>query len=248
MPSSFKSISRGNVEIIFSNRHGGCSSAPYNSLNLGNHVGDDPADVIRNRELLYKQISETKSIISPASWVFLNQTHKNNVVNISQSFQIDGENPPEADASVTQLTNQPLVCMTADCGPLVIFSKNALGVVHASWRTVSDEIIESTLEELKFIDADGEFNAVLGPCIHPANYEFDGELLEELSLKLGDRIKSRTTEDKPAFDLVNAIKRKLTEQGVILENADIDTYSSDDYFSYRRDGVTGRQAVIAWLR
>ncbi|HQZ15097.1 MAG TPA: polyphenol oxidase family protein [Acidimicrobiia bacterium] len=248
MVSSFKSITRGNIEIIFSNRHGGCSAAPYNSLNLGSHVGDDRGDVIRNRELLYKQISETKTVRSPGEWVFLNQTHKNNVLSIGENFSIDNEDPPEADASVTQIRNLPLVCMTADCGPLVIFSQNALGVVHASWRTVTDEIIESTLEELKYVDPKGEFKAILGPCIHPGNYEFDQDFLEELSSKLGSHVKSQTEQGKPAFDLVGAINHKLTEQGVILENADIDTYSSKNYFSYRRDGVTGRQAVIAWLK
>jgi len=248
MVSSFNSVTRGNVEIVFTNRHGGCSSSPYNSSNLGSHVGDNPADVIRNRELLYKQISETKTISPPGDWVFLNQTHKNHIVSVGRNFQIDNENPPEADASITQLKNQPLVCMTADCGPLVIYSENVLGVVHASWRTVVDEIIESTVEEMKFLDQESTFNAVLGPCIHPENYEFDEKLLEELSSKLGSHIKAKTNSGKPAFNLVSSIEHKLSELGVILENAGIDTFASKDYFSYRRDGQTGRQAVIAWLK
>ena len=248
MVYSFNSITRGNVEIVFSNRHGGCSATPFNSMNLGSHVGDDPGDVIRNRDLLYKQIAETQNICPPGGWVFLDQTHKNNIVNVTDSFLIDNQNLPEADASVTQLKNQPLVCMTADCGPLVVYSDNSIGVVHASWRTVNDRIIESVIEELKYLDPKSEIRAILGPCIHSENYEFDEELLEELSLRQGKHVKAKTKDGLPAFDLVSSIRFKLESEGVSLENVDEDTYSSADYFSYRRDGLTGRQAVIAWLK
>ncbi len=248
MVQSFKSYTRGNVEIVFSNRHGGCSSAPYNSLNLGNHVNDDRADVIRNRELLYKQICETKTIAPVNNWIFLDQVHKNKIISIGNSFNYDNENPPQADASVTQLTNQPLVCMTADCGPLVIYSDKSIGVVHASWRTINAEIIESTLEELKYIDPKGKFNAILGPCIHQQHYEFDKDLLDEIAHKQGPHVKGETSDSKPAYDLVGAINHILAEQGIISENLDIDTFASTDYFSYRREGITGRQAVIAWLK
>lgn len=212
------------------------------------HVGDDPGNVIRNRELLQNQISKKVEVPTNSKWLFLNQTHENNIVALSKSYVIDNNNPPQADASVTNLKDQPLVCMTADCGPLVLYTNDAVAVVHASWRTIASEIIESTMEELLYISKSAQIKGMLGPCIHPQNYEFDEFLLDEIATKLGQHIKGETMDSKPAFDLPGSVRHILKTNNVEFEDLNIDTYTSANHYSFRRDGSTGRQAVIAWLK
>ncbi|MFN8015232.1 MAG: polyphenol oxidase family protein [Acidimicrobiia bacterium] len=236
------------VVVAFTNRLGGTSKAPYDSLNLGIHVEDDFGDVIRNRELLYNELSKRYEIPKNSSWGFLNQTHENRIVNFDAVFNVDNENPPTADASITSKKQFPLVVMTADCGPLAIYTKSVVAVVHASWRSVRSGIIESIVDEFKYLVPNEKIKSILGPCIHSDNYEFDPQLLDELKVTLGDDVATTTIDSKPAFDLVAAIENKLEDLNVSNEIFDIDTFSNKNYFSYRRDGVTGRQGVIAWLK
>lgn len=236
-----------NARATFTTRHGGCSTQPYDSLNIALHVEDNRGDVLRNRELVHKSLEQYGIGAPHSSWSFLNQTHHNNIVVIDSQTIIDNEEPPIADASVTQELDQPLVVMTADCGPVVIAGQSIVSVIHASWRTVVAGIIESTIEELKARAPKEKFYALLGPCIHPAHYEFEEELLSNVSARLGSHVVAKTHDDKPAFDLPGAVSYECTSRGVSFDDVNIDTFTSDDYFSYRRDGVTGRQGVIAWL-
>ena len=238
----------GSVCVAFSNRHGGCSSKPFDSLNLGAHVGDDLGDVFRNRELLHKALDHQFVVPPHSSWSFLDQTHEDNLVLVDRNTVIDNSYPPTADASVTQIKNQPLVIMTADCGPLVIAGQSIVSVVHASWKTVAAGLIESVFTELQYLAPGDSFSALLGPCIHPESYEFDPELLSKLSNKLGAHVAAQTKEGKPAFDLPESIKYECTSRGIEFRDVSIDTFASPSHFSYRRDGLTGRQGVIAWLK
>ncbi len=236
-----------NARAIFTNRHGGSSAHPYDSLNIALHVGDDRGDVLRNRELVHQSLEQYGMRVPHSSWSFLNQTHHDNLVVIDSQTLIDNNEPPTADASLTQELGQPLVVMTADCGPVVIAGQSIVSVIHASWKTVVAGIMESVIEELKSRAPTEKFYALLGPCIHPANYEFDEGLLTSVSARLGNHVVAKTHDGKPAFDLVSAISHECTTRGVSFDDVNIDTYSSPDHFSYRRDGVTGRQGVIAWL-
>lgn len=248
MPKSFNTISRDYFEIVFTNRHGGCSSKPYDSLNLGTHVGDDLGDVFRNRELLQKEVSKSFEVSNHDRWLFLNQTHENNLVVVNDDSVINNETPPTADASVTRLRRQPLVVMTADCGPLVIAGKEIISVIHASWKSLASGIVASVIEEMQYSAPQENLVAYLGPCIHPQSYEFDQKLLADLADRLGPHIISETLEGKPAFNLPAGIKHECEANDVKFESSGIDTFSNRDYFSYRRDGQTGRQGVIAWLK
>lgn len=248
MANNFQGIDTELVDFIFTNRRGGCSKSPYDSLNLGTHVGDDVGDVLRNRELLHKAIESTTKIAPHKQWSFLNQTHEDNIVVITDKTVIDNSVPPTADASITKLKNQPLVVMTADCGPLVIAGQSIVAVVHASWKTVAAGIIESVYLEMTASAPGEKFSAMLGPCIHPQSYEFEPELLGNLADRLGDHVISETNEGKPAFDLPSAIKHECTSRDIVINDVSIDTYTSPDHYSYRRDGVTGRQGVLAWLK
>lgn len=236
------------VDFVFSNRLGGSSTKPYDSLNLGLHVGDDDGDVLRNRELLYRALEKRGKIPPHPKWSFLNQTHQDNLVVVSQDTLIDNSQPPTADASITRMKNQPLVVMTADCGPLVIAGQSIVAVVHASWKTVAAGLIASVVEEMTSSVPNERFAAMLGPCIHPDNYEFEPGLLNDLGSRLGSHVESQTKKGKPAFDLPKAIEHECTTRGIAFESVKIDTYTSSNHYSYRRDGVTGRQGVIAWLK
>ena len=247
MSNNIKFCEIGAAQVAFTNRHGGCSAQPYDSLNIANHVGDDTGNVLRNRELLHKTIEQREPVAPHSSWLFLNQTHENNIVIADGSTAIDNFNPPIADASITQIAGQSLVVMTADCGPLVIAGQSIVGVVHASWRSVAAGIIDSVIEEMSYQAPGEQLHALLGPCIYPLNYEFDSDQLNELANHLGDHVVSQTKQGQPAFDLPAAIKHECVTRNVTYSELGIDTFSSPDHFSYRRDGVTGRQAAVAWL-
>lgn len=223
------------------------SWAPYDSLNIGIHVGDDIVLVLRNREKLHELISQQSDIVDHRQWIFLNQTHEPTIYNVDGEAY-DSLDPPTADAAITTAKNLPLVIMTADCGPLVIAGESILGVVHASWRTVKGGLIEATVSEMLKRAPGQQLNAFLGPCIYPHSYEFDPVELEELSDVLGSHVVSSTSEGKPAFNLPAAIKHACNNAGIDSDEMGINTYGSPNHFSYRRDGVTGRQGVVAWLR
>ncbi len=247
MKGNVKFCDIGSAHVVFTSRHGGCSAQPYDSLNIANHVGDDAGNVLRNRELLHKTIEQQEPIAPHSSWLFLDQTHENNIVFVDGSTAIDNFYPPTADASITQIPGQPLVVMTADCGPLVIAGQSIVGVVHASWRTVAEGIIDSVIEEMNYRAPGEHFHALLGPCIYPLNYEFESSQLNELADHLGEHVISQTNQGQPAFNLPAAIEHECTIRNVTFNELGIDTFSSPDHFSYRRDGVTGRLAVVAWL-
>ena len=88
---------------------------------------------------------------------------------------------------------------------------------------------------------------MLGPCIHKENYEYSQDYLDDLAEQLGEHVRATTNEGKPSFNLPIAIKFECEKLDIEFRDLDIDTYSNVDYFSYRRDGITGRQCVIAWL-
>ena len=248
MVESVEIFGLGNARVAFTQRHGGTSAAPYDSLNIANHVGDNDGDVVRNRELVRNAISKHEQISSHSQWSFLNQTHEDKLVLIDENTVIDNAQPPTADASVTRLKDQALVVMTADCGPLVIAGQSIVSVIHASWKTVSAGLIDSVVTELEYLSPGETFRAILGPCIHPQNYEFDEELLDVLAKKLGSHIISKTNDGKPAFNLPEAIKHECVTRNIKFDSVGVDTFSSKNHYSYRRDGVTGRQGVIAWLK
>jgi YfiH family protein len=152
--------------------------------------------------------------------------------------------PPEADAVATTAIGLPLVVMTADCAPVALASPGGVAVVHAGWPGLEQGVLGAAVDALRAI-APGPIRAWLGPCVHPDHYEFGADLLERLVARLGPEVASTTPAGTPALDIPTAVRVSLGRAGVDdLTDVDVCTAESPDHFSHRRDGVTGRQAVV----
>ncbi|MGL4473879.1 MAG: peptidoglycan editing factor PgeF [Shewanella sp.] len=229
-----------NVGMTLTQRSNGHSLAPWNSFNLGDHVGDNPIHVVANRLRLHKDLG----LSSPPAW--LTQVHGTAVLELP----LAGDNI--ADGSYSR--EQGLVCcvMTADCLP-VLLCDNAgteVAALHAGWRGLCDGILEAGVA--KFMAEAHELRAYFGPCIGPQVFEVGAEVKAAFV--------SRHAEDAAAFkpnangkflaDLTLLAQNRLARLGVTqFYHSHQCTFAlAADYFSYRRDGVTGRQASLIWLK
>jgi YfiH family protein len=234
-------------ETLMTTRHGGVSVAPFDSLNLGDHVGDTPEAVTANRNIL-----ETQLGVRP---VFLKQVHGTRCIQIDESTP-DGL---EADACVTTDPNVACVMMVADCLPVLFWNESgsAIGAAHAGWRGfVGDgavNILQATLGKLRGLSMAGEpIHAWLGACIGFENFEVGEEVAEHFT----DGFKRALGGGKWLVDLAGAASRQLETLGVaFVEGNDgkpswCTVTNSADYFSHRRDakklGTTGRMAACIW--
>ena len=216
------------------------SAAPYDSCNLGDHVGDAPDAVTANRE----RVAEAAGLGDPSGWVWMRQVHG---ADVHVARGATGTEPPDADAAVTATRGLPLAVMTADCAPIALACDDAIGVVHAGHRGLEHGVIPAAVEQLRAI-GHGPVRAYLGPCIRPARYEFGTADLARLVERLGPEVEGRTEQGRPALDIPAAVRAALRAAGVEeFVDAGACTASSEAYFSYRRDGVTGRQATIVVL-
>jgi purine-nucleoside/S-methyl-5'-thioadenosine phosphorylase / adenosine deaminase len=219
-------------------RNGGVSSAPYNSLNLATHVGDELSAVKQNRGLLNAKV--------PNAPQWLEQTHSTKAVLLPSEEII-----PKADAAYTTKKNVVCSVMTADCLPLLITDKegSCIAAIHAGWRGLCDGIIETTIKNLA---VEPESLLVwLGPAIGPDVYEV-GEEVYHAFIKDDDEAKQAFTsvsEGHWLFDIYHLAKLRLNKIGVKqIYGGDRCTLSEEqDFFSYRRDGVTGRMASMIWI-
>ncbi|MDQ1386376.1 MAG: purine-nucleoside/S-methyl-5-thioadenosine phosphorylase / adenosine deaminase [Actinomycetota bacterium] len=211
--------------------------------NVGDHVGDDPVAVARNRAALGASTSGADT----RGWVWLRQVHGNEVYVADGAPTPSGEPGPMADAVVTAARGLTLAIVTADCAPLVIACDDAVGVVHAGHRGLANGVIEAAVAQLRDIGT-GDVRAFLGPCIRAPRYEFGADALADLVAQFGTIVEGRTRAGRPALDIAAAIGVVLERVGVV-PFADCGICTADDgaYFSYRRDGETGRQATIAAL-
>ncbi len=230
----------GPARVWCTDRRGGVSQAPYESCNVGDHVGDGIESVHANRVL----VATAARLVEPGQWVWLRQVH-GAVVHVATGPT--GPEPPEADAAVTATRGLPLAVITADCAPIAIASDDAVGVVHAGHRGLELGVIEAAVGALREI-GHGPVRAFLGPCIRADRYEFGAQDLARLVARLGPEVEGRTRAGTPALDIPAAVRAALRRCGVesVSDSGDC-TAASSDYFSYRRDGVTGRQATVIVL-
>ncbi|MEZ9368350.1 peptidoglycan editing factor PgeF [Shewanella sp. 10N.286.51.B2] len=233
-----------NVAIAMTNRHGGVSKPPYDSLNLGLHVGDVVADVMANRALL----QTAHSIQSPLVW--LEQVHGTDIIDCSRLTTADIASPLIGDGSYTNSPNTALAIMTADCLP-VLLCNNAgteVAAVHAGWRGLCDGIIEAAVS--KFSSPTTEIIAYLGPAIGPGAFEVGAEVLQYFTEKhpqATDYFKPQA--EKYLADLAGLAQMRLALLGIPqIYCANRCTFSDSDYFSYRREQQTGRMASLIWLK
>ena len=188
-----------------------------------------------------RRLGDAVGAAPPGGWWWLHQEHGRTTV------LADGPAPseaPAADAADTAQVGVPLVVLTADCAPIALATDDAVGVVHAGWPGLLAGVVEEAVTKLRAVGR-GDVRAVLGPCIHPERYEFGRVDLDRLVAKFGPGIEGRTAEGRLALDLPAAVRRALHVVGVsMFDDVDLCTAGSPDHFSYRRDGETGRQALV----
>lgn len=235
------------VRCLSTTRSGGSSRPPYDTLNLGGHVGDDPQAVDANRKQLDR--------ILPESPVWLDQVHGTNVL-LADHWQTDST-PARADAAVTARRGQVLAILTADCMPVVLADplRRVLGVAHAGWRGLASGVLINTVQAMRErFHEPLDIRAWIGPCIGPAAFQVGHEVREtflamDTSLAVFFR-KDDPYPDKWLADLPGIARWQLMSLGAAhVEWCGLCTVNDPErrFFSYRRDGQTGRMATLAWL-
>jgi copper oxidase (laccase) domain-containing protein len=152
-----------------------------------------------------------------------------------------------ADGAVTACPGFPLIVLTADCAPIALAVDEAVAAVHAGWRGLLSGIVDQAVATLRAVGS-GPVRAVIGPCIQPARYAFGRADLETVAARIGPEALAETAEGEPALDLPGALRAELARAGVV-EVAEVGICTAGDrhHFSFRRDGTTGRQAMIVVL-
>ena len=229
----------------FSDRWGGVSSEPYHELNLALHVKDNPIDVLKNREILAKKFD-----FYIDNLIYMEQTHSNNIQIINDTFTNKIEN---CDGIITNKPNIPLMVMVADCIPLLLFdkSKKVIGAVHAgrngTFKSISKKAV--TIMTKEFDSNPKDIIVSLGPSIHSCCYEVGEDLAEIAKKSFGDKYVIKR-DGSFYLDLQTLNFEQLTSAGIKEENIEISqtcTCCDKNYFSYRRDGITGRFAGVIKL-
>jgi YfiH family protein len=229
------------VRALSTRRSGGVSAAPFQSLNLGAHVGDNPEAVAENRRRL------RTAVRLPAEPVWLSQQHGTNVLDLDR----EQDAAARADASCTRRLGRVCAILTADCLPVLLASDSGAGVAaaHAGWRGLAAGVIEATVRALALPPQ--SLLAWLGPAIGPAHFEIGAEVRDEL-LRADPQAGAafeRNARGRYMADLATLARCRLERLGIArIYGGDACTYAApEDYFSYRRDGRTGRQASLIWL-
>ncbi|WP_310446195.1 peptidoglycan editing factor PgeF [Thiobacillus sp.] len=224
------------VKSLMTTREGGVSGAPWAAFNLGDHVGDNIAHVVANRARLRQQL--------PSEPGWLKQVHSAKVVET-------GAGVPEADASFTRQAGSVSVVLTADCLP-VLFCDRAGSVVaaaHAGWRGLADGVLEATVAAMQ-VPSD-EVLAWMGAAIGPQAFEVGNEVRQAFVAQHPAAAAAflRHTPGKWLADIYQLARIRLNHVGVqAVYGGGRCTYTeTDSFFSYRRDGVTGRMASLIWL-
>lgn len=228
-----------NVKAFASTRVGGFSTGSYQGLNLGAHVGDDSSVIEQNRNWLVQQAN------MPNAPVWLNQTHSTVVAQVSEpTSQV-----LEADGVFTSSANVICSAMTADCLPVLLTNTQGTQVaaVHAGWRGLANGIVENALEMFS-----GEVMAWLGPAIGSEAFEVGEDVLQafmDFDPQAEQAFVPRDIKGKWFADMSKLATQRLNKAGVnLVFDSGLCTYQNQqDFYSYRRDGVTGRQATFIWL-
>jgi YfiH family protein len=223
--------------VGFTSRAGGVSGAPWASLNLGAHVGDAPKDVTENRARLAAHLR-----LDPSRVLYMRQVHSATVVHADGPWP-DGQ-PPEADAMVTDTPDLALVVLVADCVPVVLTSpEGVVGVAHAGRRGMDAGVVPAAVAAMRDLGAT-RVSAVLGPSICPRCYEVPDDLREDVATR-HPLTASVTYTGTPALDVAAGVLAQLDGIAKARQLPGC-TAEREDLYSYRRDGVTGRFAGVAW--
>ncbi len=250
----------GQVTAVVTTRHGGVSAGPYGRLNLGGHVGDDPAAVAENRRRLAAELGVGRLTIA-------DQKHTARVAVVDERLAGRGHDGPAdaaaafpaTDAMITSVPGAALAILVADCAPVVLYDpvRRAAGVAHSGRAGTVKGVIPATVRAMAatFGSAPGDLLIGIGPAIGAASYEIGAAESAEVTAAFGDagtRLLTPTRPGHATFDLTAAIRAQLRAAGVPGENVHdmaIDTRTStDDFFSDRAARPCGRFAALAVLR
>ncbi len=233
---SYYRIQIGNISMAFTTRLGGRSSAPYTGFNLAEHVGDEHSQVCANRQLLKDDLD------LPVKPMWLNQVHGVDVARWQHADQTLA-----ADACFSDQIDQVCAVMTADCIPLLAFSAdtNRVVAVHAGWRGLADGIVQNALALL------GKGSTVaIGPHISQANFQVGAEVREQFiaQQQAWEAFFIADSADKYRADLAGICRSIIIQNDgeIIATPFDCTFANHEKYFSYRRDGETGRMASLIW--
>jgi YfiH family protein len=230
-----------NVHAFTSSRRGGFSTGNYASLNLADHVGDDPQHVAMNRE----QMRDALGLPEEPRW--LTQAHGDTVVCADEIAA-----PVEADAAWTDSPNVVCAVLTADCLPVLFCTKDGshIAAAHAGWRGLCAGILEQTVDHFLAVAIDpAEILVWLGPAIGPDAYEVDSTVHEKL-LSRSPACESSFVPTRPRhwnLDLYCAAQALLEPLGVMdFSGGEFCSFSQQRFYSHRRLAPTGRQASLIW--
>lgn len=239
------------IGALATTRACGNSAAPYDGgdgalgLNLGLHVGDDVARVQANRAQITRHL--------PSQPVWLTQVHGSNVVDAGACNTTDAI--PQADASFTTQAGVVCAILTADCLPVLLTDTagRVVAAAHAGWRGLAAGVLENTVAQMRAAGGQ-ELLAWLGPAIGPQQFEVGGDVLEAFVARSPTaRHAFKKIESRPGkyhADIYSLARNILLREGIVRAGGgNYCTVSTPQrFYSYRRDGVTGRMASLIWLR
>ncbi len=231
-----------NVRAVVTTRSGGISTGAFASLNLADHVGDEPQAVVANRRLLRQLLPDM-----PADPLWLKQVHG------TVCIDADNRTPGvEADASWTRESGRVCAVLTADCLPLLLCDDagSVVCAVHAGWQGLSNGVIEAAVKSLPV--APQTLLAWMGPAIGPQAFEVGAEVRDRFLLHDAAAAQAFVSlaNGKWLGDLYLLARQRLNALGVTRIRGGGECTVSDPqrFFSYRRDKVTGRMASLIWLQ
>ena len=225
------------VKACITTRNGGISAAPFDSFNLGEHVGDDPVAVTKNRQRLISQLG-----CKPA---WLRQVHGVAVVPAEPGEVL------EADASWTATPGIACSVMTADCLPVLFCDRagSRVAAAHAGWRGLAGGVLEATLDALAMAPED--VLVWLGPAIGTHAFEVGAEVREAFMAvhpQAAEAFVASVNPDRYMADIYQLARIRLAARGVTaVYGGGFCTYSDPRFYSYRRAAQTGRFASLIWL-
>ncbi len=228
-------------------REGGASAAPWDSLNLGLHVGDDPAAVAENRRRLRACL--------PSEPVWLEQVHGIEVFDADDD-ELPTNGYPRADACVTRQVGRVLAIMTADCLPVIVHDRagTVLGAAHAGWRGLLAGVVPALIKRMDV--APDNLRVVIGPGIGPRGFEVGPEVADQFRAQWGaDCLRDGrfVSADPPhpgwRCDLAGLLQWQLRELGCldVLRDPACTWSDASRWFSHRRQAPCGRMVTVAWL-
>ncbi|WP_406836896.1 peptidoglycan editing factor PgeF [Streptomyces sp. AHU1] len=231
------------AHFAFTDRWGGVSAVPYEELNLGGAVGDDPDAVRANRELAAKELG-----IDPERVVWMNQVHGPDVAVVEAPW--GASEIPAVDAVVTTRRGLALAVLTADCTPVLLADPVAgvAAAAHAGRPGMVAGVVPAAVRAMVELGADpARIVARTGPAVCGRCYEVPGAMRAEVAA-VEPAAYAETSWGTPAVDVTAGVHAQLERLGVRdRERSPVCTLESGDHFSYRRDRTTGRLAGYVWL-